>query len=109
MLRRSRPDESKIPKKSLRNLPPRVRVLDTGLNGVLINEDESKRSFTIEALESAQPGEQLIWVSGRVETRSSLPTSYVAVEPVLLKIKPRTTQVSDAKPAGVATGATAPK
>jgi hypothetical protein len=89
----------------VRNLPPRVRVLDTGLNGVLINEDENKRSFTIEALDTAEPGEQLIWVSGRVETRSSLQSSYAAMEPVLVKIKPRVTRVSDAKPAGVVTGA----
>jgi hypothetical protein len=92
----------------VRNLPPRVRVLDTGLNGVLINEDESKRSFTIEALESAQPGEQLVWVSGRVETRSPLQTSYAGVEPVLVKIKPRATRVSEAKPANTSR-ATAPK
>jgi hypothetical protein len=91
----------------VRNLPPRVRVLDTGLNGVLINEDEKKRSFTIEALTSAQPGEQLVWVSGRVETRSPLQSSYAAVEPVLVKIKPPT-RVSEAKPAD-ASRATAPK
>jgi hypothetical protein len=93
----------------VRNLPNRVRVLDTGLNGVLINEDENKRSFTIEALETAQPGEQLVWVSGRVETRSPLQSSYASVEPVLVKIKPRATRVSDAKPVGVASGSSAPK
>jgi hypothetical protein len=75
----------------VRNLPPRVRVLDTGLNGVLINEDENKRSFTIQALDTAEPVEQLVWVSGRVETRSPLPTSYASVEPVLVKVKPRAT------------------
>jgi len=91
----------------VRNLPPRVRVLDTGLNGVLINEDEKKRSFTIEALTSAEPGEQLVWVSGRVETRSPLQSSYAAVEPVLVKIKPPT-RVSEAKPADTSR-ATAPK
>jgi hypothetical protein len=81
----------------VRNLQPRVRVIDTGLNGVLINEDEDKRSFTIEALENAEPGEQLVWVSGRVETRSPLPASYASVEPVLVKVKPRMTKVSSVR------------
>jgi hypothetical protein len=54
----------------VRNLPPRVRVLDVGLNGVLLNEDESRRSFTIEALPNAEPVDQLIYVSGEIETRS---------------------------------------
>ena len=52
----------------VRNLPPYVRVLDVGLNGVLITEDESRRSFTIEALPMAEPGEQLIYVAGQVFT-----------------------------------------
>jgi hypothetical protein len=73
----------------VRNLPPRVRVLDVGLNGVLINENEKQRSFKIEALPSAQPGEQWIYVSGRVETRSPLAASYAASQPILLRIKPR--------------------
>jgi hypothetical protein len=70
----------------VRNLPPRVRVLDVGLNGVLITEDESRRSFTIEALPSAQPGEQLIYVSGQIETRSGQPSSYAAPQAIRLKV-----------------------
>ncbi len=73
----------------VRNLPLRVRVLDIGLNGVLINEDESERTFTIEALPNAPPSEALVWISGAVETRSGLPTSYAAAEPVLVKVRPR--------------------
>lgn len=72
---------------SLRNLPPRVHVPDIGLNGVLINEDETARSVTIEALPSAEPIEQLIYVTANTETRSSLPTASAAPEPVLLRIK----------------------
>ncbi len=71
----------------VRNLPPRVRVLDVGLNGVLITEDESRRSFTIEALPNAEPVDQLIYVSGAVETRSGQPSSYAAPEPILLHVK----------------------
>ena len=40
----------------VRNLPPHVRVLDVGLNGVLITEDESRRSFTMEALPARRTG-----------------------------------------------------
>jgi hypothetical protein len=72
----------------VRNLPPRVRVLDVGLNGVLLNENETKRSFTIEALPSAEPGEQPIFVSAQVETRSPLQNSYAASSPILLRVKP---------------------
>ena len=70
------------------NLPPRVRVLDVGLNGVLITEDEQERTFRIEALASAQPVDQLIYVGGLVETRSTLQNSYAAIQPVLVKVKP---------------------
>lgn len=71
----------------VRNLPPRVRVLDVGLNGVLINESESRRSFVIEALPSAEPGDQIIYVSGKVETRSPQESSYAAPQAILLKVK----------------------
>jgi hypothetical protein len=78
----------------VRNLPPRVRVPDVGLNGVLITEEQTERSFTIEALPSAEPIEQLIYVSGKVETRSGLDSSYAAPQPILLKVKPRVTTLS---------------
>jgi hypothetical protein len=78
----------------VRNLPPRVYVQDVGLNGVLINEDQSERSFTIEALPNAEPGEQLIYLAGKVETRSPLASSYAAAQPILLKIKPKTQTAS---------------
>jgi hypothetical protein len=69
------------------NLPPGVKVIDVGLNGVLITEQEIRRSFTIEALPNAEPIEQKIYVAGVLETRSNLPTSYAAPEPVLLRVK----------------------
>ncbi len=71
----------------VRNLPPRVRVLDVGLNGVLITEDESRRSFTIEALPTAEPVDQLIYVSGAVETRSGQPASYASPEAIRLRVR----------------------
>ncbi len=72
----------------VRNVP-RVRVLDVGLNGVLITEDESRRSFTIEALPSAEPVDQLIYVSGAIETRSGQQSSYAAPEAIRLRVLPR--------------------
>jgi hypothetical protein len=71
----------------VRNLPPRVRVLDVGLNGVLITEDETRRSFTIEALPSAEPVDQWIYVSGAIETRSGQQTSYAAPEAIHIKVR----------------------
>jgi hypothetical protein len=78
----------------VRNLPPRVRVLDVGLNGVLLNEDESRRSFTIDALPNAEPVEQLIYVSGAIETRSGQQNSYAAPQAIRLHIKPAMTRAS---------------
>ena len=75
----------------VRNLPPRVRVLDVGLNGVLLNEDENERSFTLEALPSAEPIDQLIYVAGDVETRSPLQSQYAAPQAILLKVRPNVT------------------
>jgi len=82
----------------VRNLPPGVRVLDVGLNGVLINEDETRRSFTLEALPTAEPIEQPIYVSGRVETRApaSQQTSY-AGDPIVLRVRAKK-QISSSKP-----------
>jgi hypothetical protein len=71
------------------HLPPRVKLVDIGLNGVLINENENHRTFTIEALPNADPVEQLIYVGGVVETRSGLQNTYAAPQPILLKVKPK--------------------
>lgn len=72
----------------VRNLPPGVLVLDVGLNGVLINENENERSFVLQALPSARPIEQPIFVSGKIETRSDAQQSSYAGEPIMLKVKP---------------------
>ena len=83
---------------AINNLPPRVRVMDVGLNGVLINEDETHRSFTIEALDNAEPVEQTIYVGGVVETRSALPSTYAAPQAIRLRVVSKKIQT-----AGVAT------
>ncbi len=69
------------------NLPPSVRVADIGLNGVLLNEDETQRSFTLYALPTAEGMEQVIYVAGNVETRSPQQNMYAAPEAILLRVK----------------------
>jgi hypothetical protein len=71
----------------VRNLPPGVRVLDVGLNGVLINEDEDRRTFTLEALPTAESIEQPIVLSGKIETRAGAQQTSYASQPVVLRVK----------------------
>ncbi len=71
----------------VRNLPPDVRVIDVGLNGVLINEDENQRSFVLEALPIAQPVEQPLVLAGAIETRAGGQQNSYAAEPIKLKIE----------------------
>jgi hypothetical protein len=71
------------------NLPPGVLVTDVGLNGVLLNENEERRSFMLEALPTAQAIEQPIYVSGNVETRAGGQQNSFAGEPILLTVKPK--------------------
>ncbi|HET8549399.1 MAG TPA: hypothetical protein VFL57_15410 [Bryobacteraceae bacterium] len=78
----------------VRNLPPGVRVRDVGLNGVLVNENETERSFTIEALPVAQPIEQVFHVAGAIETRASMQNAYAAPQPILLRVKAKSAQVA---------------
>lgn len=72
---------------SVLNLPPSVRVLDVGLNGVLVNEDETARGFTLAALPGSGAMEQVIYVAGNVETRSPQQNQFAAPEAILLRIK----------------------
>lgn len=74
----------------VRNLPPGVRVLDVGLNGVLINETENRRKFVLAALATAQPIEQAIVVAGDIETRAGGQQNSYAAEPIVLKVQAKT-------------------
>ena len=71
----------------VRNLPPGVLVLNVGLNGVLITEDENQRSFVLKALPSAEAIEQPIVVAGNIETRANGQQTLYAAEPIVLKVK----------------------
>jgi len=73
----------------VRNLPPGVRVIDVGLNGVLINETENRRKFVLEALPDARAIEQPIIVAGDIETRAGGQQNSYAAEPVMLKVQPK--------------------
>jgi hypothetical protein len=72
----------------VRNLPPGVEVIDTGLNGVLINENETSRTFTLRLLPTAQPHTQPIYASASVETRAGGQQNTFATEAITLKILP---------------------
>lgn len=75
----------------VRDLPSRVRVTDSGLNGVLITEDESERSFKLWALPNADPVEGYIYLMGNVETRSPQQNLYASEQAVLVRVKPAKT------------------
>lgn len=79
---------------AIMNLPPRVRVANSGLNGVLITEEQNKRSFVLNALPNAAPIEQWIYVGGAIETRSTQPNVLAAPQAILLRIKPKQVQIS---------------
>ena len=70
----------------VRNLPQGVRVLNIGLNGVLVTEKETVRTVTFFAEPSAATGTRPIYAVGKAESAgtetSSAPISLV-VEPDL--------------------------
>jgi hypothetical protein len=68
---------------TIENLPPGVRVVNVGLNGVLVTEAQSSRTFTLRAEDWAQPVKQPIFVVGMVE--SNAPTLHPSA-PLLLQV-----------------------
>lgn len=87
---------------SVLNLPPGVRVLDVGLNGVLVTPEETTRTFVLEAKPWVKPLDQPIALTGQVETNSPIRSEYASA-PILLKIVPKqatlTQKAAPAKPA----------
>lgn len=55
----------------VKNLPRGVQVVNIGLNGVLVTETQTSRTFTLRAEDWAKPIEQPIYVVGEVESNSS--------------------------------------
>ncbi len=68
---------------SVENLPPGIRVVNVGLNGVLVTESQSSRTFTLHAEDWAKPISQPIYVVGRVESNS--PTMHPSA-PIVLQV-----------------------
>lgn len=68
---------------SIENLPPGVEVVNVGLNGVLVTEAQTSRTFTLRAEDWAKPIYQPIYVVGQVESNS--PTMHPSA-PLLLKV-----------------------
>ncbi|MDA2929395.1 PPC domain-containing protein [Acidobacteria bacterium AH-259-O06] len=71
----------------IRNLPHGVRVLDVGLNGILITEAEKSRTFTLYAEPWAKAVKRPFYAVGRVETNSFIPLEHVS-DPVELVLLP---------------------
>ena len=67
----------------VKNLPRGVQVVNIGLNGVLVTETQTSRTFTLRAEDWAKPIEQPIYVVGEVESDSS--TNH-ASPPLELKV-----------------------
>ena len=70
---------------TIQNLPFGVRVVNVGLNGVLVTEAQSSRTFTLHAEDWARPVSQPIYVVGEVESNSS--TMHPSA-PITLKVTP---------------------
>jgi hypothetical protein len=69
---------------TVQNLPPGVRVVNVGLNGVLVTETQTTRTFTLHAEDWAKPITQPIYVIGEVESNSPTlhPSAPLIVEVV---------------------------
>lgn len=63
---------------NVRNLPYGVRVMNVGLNGILVTQEESSRVFTLYAEPWVKPLVQPIYVVARVETNSPNPLEHAA-------------------------------
>jgi hypothetical protein len=70
---------------AVNNLPFRVTIPDIGLNGILITEDQTSRSFEIVADPGATPAEQTLFVTARVETNGGTNSEHSSV-PIRIRI-----------------------
>ncbi|HEY2252137.1 MAG TPA: hypothetical protein VGH74_13785, partial [Planctomycetaceae bacterium] len=66
------------------NLPHGLRVLDVGLNGVLINENETSRSFVVACDPWAEQGPLLFYAAPKVESKNERHAS----SPIRLEVRP---------------------
>ena len=68
--------QARIPVEAL-NLPFGLRVLDVGLNGVLINEGETSRNFEVVCDPWAEPGRWPFFAVARIESKNERSASNV--------------------------------
>jgi hypothetical protein len=77
---------SRVPIEVL-NLPYGVSVMDTGLNGILVRENEFERAMNIAVERWVQPMEREIYVQARVEAPSTGAIKFMS-QAITLKIVP---------------------
>jgi hypothetical protein len=75
---------------TVQNLPMYVSLPDVGLNGILITEQQDGREFELVADPRAEPQQVTLYVTGRVECNSMLPTDHASL-PIRLTVTPRRT------------------
>lgn len=80
---------------SIENLPPGVRVVNVGLNGVLVTEAQTSRTFTLRAENWAKPIDRPFYVVAVVESNSS--TNHPS-QPILLRVAPNQQQAGREQP-----------
>jgi len=80
---------------NLRNLPLGVRVVNVGLNGILIPEHETTRTFTVKAEDWATSIDQPAYVVGAVESNAS---TYHASPPLMIRVRPKQVARADRAP-----------
>ena len=68
----------------VRNLPRGVRVLNIGLNGVLVTESQTERTITLFAEPWAEPGERPFFAVGKAEAAATEHSSA----PIELRVAP---------------------
>ncbi|HEV2418225.1 MAG TPA: hypothetical protein VGX94_10505, partial [Terriglobia bacterium] len=69
------------------NLPPGVRVVNVGLNGVLVHSGESTHTFTLIAEPWAAPITQPAYIVGQVESDAS--TNHASL-PIMIRVEGKT-------------------
>lgn len=85
---------------TIQNLPPGIRIVNIGLNGVLVTESQTTRTFTLHAEDWAKPISQPIYVVGAVESNSSTmhPSPPLVVQVVPNKEYASATKIGERSP-----------
>ena len=83
---------SRVPIEVL-NLPYGVRVLDTGLNGILVREGETDRKMEIYVEPWVKPMDRKIYIQALIEAQSPMKPTFLG-EPIELAIGDTTTTAS---------------